>query len=110
MQSSFWSQNRLFGKKPPSPESHILLNQVNFCIHISINRHYNNIFNLHKFILEHRKSQIDSSVAVFFVRFIVALGKTVAAKDVFDTTGAVFARPDIQFIPERGVLIAQYSN
>ena len=65
---------------------------------------------LHKFILEHRKSQKDSSVAVFFVRFIVALGKTIAAKDVFDTTGAVFAGPDIQFIPERVVLIAQYNT
>ena len=59
---------------------------------------------------KHRKSQKDSSVAVFFVRFIVALGKTIAAKDVFDTTGAVFAGPDIQFIPERVVLIAQYNT
>ena len=38
------------------------------------------------------------------------MGKTVAAKDVFDTAGAVFARPDIQFIPERVVLIAEYNT
>ena len=58
-------------------------------------------YNLHKFIFEHRISQIDGSIAVLFIRFIIALGKAVAAKHVFDTTATVFAVPDVEFIPER---------
>ena len=61
-------------------------------------------FNLQEVIPNHGVSKIAGSITVLFIRCVLALGKAVAAKHIFDTATAVLAVPNIRFIPSQGLL------
>ena len=56
-------------------------------------------FNLQEVIPYHGVSKITGSITVLFIRCVLALGKAVAPKHIFDTATAVLAVPNIRFIP-----------
>ena len=60
-------------------------------------------FNLQEVIPNHGVSKITGSITVLFIRCVLALGKAVAPKHIFDTATAVLAVPNIRLIPSQGL-------